>query len=300
MIHIDFKKISLVAALFGVLSNSAYAVNVEPLKMELSIPAGTTKEVTLNLSNKAPEAVSIEASTSTYRFMLSENSVLPEGKQPADLLASCESWISLAQSSLVVNPGEQQVLNFTISVPQNASGEYAACILIDELSGSAQPPEILDSDNEALGVDLNLEMVYRRSIAIYVFVEGTTSIQGEILGITITDMSTEELVKENFQFKANNLKFLITLHNSGTRHIRAKGNIIIFNNAGEPIDSLQSGITLPVFPGFSERIPVFWPVPEIPEGGQQYTAVVTLDLGDGNIVQSETNFSVNEKGFIVK
>lgn len=296
-------KLCVSSLLLIVAASSTQAIDVTPMKLELTIPAGTTKEYTLQLSNRNPELNTISASTGVYRFMLSENTVVPDEQNLHNLISSCEQWITINQTDYTVNPGENSDLSFSISVPPNASGEYAACILVDQAASSEET--VLEDNIESRSeisqeerMPLELDLVYRRAIPIYIFVEGTTSVEGSISEITIEDMLTESLVQENYRFKTNRIKFAVMLKNTGTQHIRAKGNIMIMDEQGNIVDTLTIGKTLPLFPGLSESIPVYWPVQT--QAAATYTAIITLELSDDVITQAEKNFSVNEKGFLVQ
>lgn len=272
-----------------------YSIDVDPSRIEITLPAGSEHKLNLKLANKTPDISIISVKAGEYRFLLSENSIAPENKKLADTINSCESWISAQLTNLVINPASEKDCFVTIKVPENAKGEYAACIIFDQASPVEKSEA--ESENEAnnegnMSFDLNL--IYRRSIPVYVFIEGTTKIQGEISKVNLEEIP----LKDTFYSDTNTIKINTSLKNTGSRHIRLKGNAVILDNQGNILKTLSTGKTLPIFPGFSEIIPIFWS--GYPKKSAQYTAVITLDLGDDIIVQKEVNFAITEKGGLVQ
>ncbi len=275
-------------------SSACFGLDVDPGRFELTLEAGTKKDVAVSLFNRCDEIMVITAQAGQYRFLLSENSSPPAGKTPSECLNSCEKWISFELDNFILNPGEKRDFKFTITTPAGAQGEYAACLLLDQAGAvDVNKNDNMESENDA--IDVNLELVYRRAIPVYIFIKDTVEINAEITGISIKNMLTKEIIEDNFT--ANRIKFEVTLKNTGTKHIRSKGNIVILDNDGNLIESVPTGKTLPVFPGFSETIPVFW---EPPLKENTYTAVITIDLGDDKILQGEKHFSINKEGFLIK
>lgn len=291
----------------------AFGLDITPGKMELTIAPGTEKTISFSIGNTTSELISMNSAVGQYRFLLSENTIFQDNKTPLDVIKSCESWIVAELPQFSVNPGELKEVSFKISVPQNASGEYAASILFD-LTTPTKAEEILDNDTqqqiaEQDVIDLDLAILYRRPIAVYIFIEGTTAVAGEIGGIILENMLTPDVLEEimpneriNLEFGSdvthNKIKFGIDFINTGTKHTRLKGSIVILEQAtGAITANISTGVTLPIFPSFREVIPVYW---EPPLKSASYHAIITLDLGENVILQAEKEFSVNEKGFLVQ
>jgi len=272
----------------------SYAIDIQPSKHELVIKKGTSEKLSFELSNNTNETTIMNASFGQYRFLLSENAKLLEGKKLGDSLGDCEPWLSMDFEKFIINPGETRQIVITLKVPANAIGEYAACLLIDE-STPTKTQEIVENNEDLMNIDL--EIVYRKAIPIYLFIEDSSKIMGKIDNIEISDMSTESQIKESSKFGLNKLKFAIDFVNTGTRHIRAKGNILILDDQRNIVGDLSIGKTLPIFPFFEETIPVYW---SSPAKKRSYTCIVTMDMGNDDIVQMEKQFSVNEKGFLIK
>ena len=272
------------------------AVDVEPSKMEITVVSGTQSETAFKLTNRTHDILGVTISTGEYRFMLTENSTPPSGKTPSEVLKSCETWIVPELKNATVNPGESKNITFKINVPSGVKGEYAACILFDQAS-SIEKDSLLDNDTKEKLMDFEVDLVYRRAVPVYLFIKDSSEIKGIINNITVGDMLTEDLISQNTINNKNQIKFTIDFQNTGTKHTRAKGSILILDSQGSIIDTISTGKSLPIFPEFQEKIPVYW---ECPKKADTYSAVITLDLGDNVILQSEKSFSLDEKGFLIK
>lgn len=272
----------------------SYAIDIQPQRYELVVKKGAVEKLSFELSNSTNETMIMNAGFGQYRFLLSENAKLIDGKKISDSLGDCEPWLSMDLEKFIINPGETRTIIIKLKIPPDAKGEYGACLLIDT-STPTKTQEIVENNEDLM--DIGLEVVYRKAIPIYLFIEGTSEINGKIDHIEISDMSTESQIKESNKFRLNKLKFAVNFINTGTRHIRAKGNIIILDDQKNIIESSSIGKTLPIFPLFEETIPVYW---SSPAKKQSYCCIITIDMGNDNIVQMEKQFSVDEKGFLIK
>jgi len=280
---------------------SVYGIDVEPSRIELTLPAGSEQKLNLKLANRTADISIVSVKTGEYRFLLSAGSITPANKSIKESLNSCESWLSTQLTNLLINPASEKDCNIVIKVPKNAKGEYAACIIFDQASPVEKTKIESDNenDNETIGdnegaMSFDMNLIYRRSIPIYIFVEGTTEIKGEI-----TKVDFEEIpIKESNLSPTKTIKINVTFNNTGSRHVRIKGNAVIMDSQGNIIKTVPTGKTLPVFPGFGEVIPLFFS--GYPQKSAQYTAVITLDLGDNVIVQKEANFSITQKGSLAQ
>ena len=290
--------ICLAIAVFSSITLPASAVVVEPSRHELTVSAGTTTQVSFSLINNTAEIMNVSSLVNPYFPLATETAIAP-GKDSPHAIKSCETWITSDINAVQVNPGESKEFTLSIKVPENASGEYAAYIAFDQ-SGDMDKSEIqkfLDNDTQQAVTDMDIDLVLRRSVPIYLFIDKTTKIQAEIIDATASDMSTEKLISNNFNYINNYIKIAAILKNTGSRHIRAQGSIVILDETGNLVDTLPTGITWPILPGYTETIPVYW---ESPAKSATYLAIINLELGDDIILQRELKFSVDEKGFLKK
>lgn len=276
----------------------ANAVVVEPSRREVTLPAGKVGHVSFSLINKTTDIMTITTSVKKYFPLATETAIPPDNDSP-HAIKSAELWIQPELTFLTVNPGEVKEAVFTVTVPEQARGEYAAYVSFDQSATveELKRDEMLDNETSDAITEMNLDVVLRRSVPVYIFIEGTTEIQAELVDMHINNMLTHDMMEESFAMANNRIKFAGILKNTGSQHIRAKGSVVIFTSDGELMQTVPIGITWPILPGYTETIPVFW---ESPKKAGQYTAIMTIELGNDAIVQREMQFTMDEKGFLVK
>jgi len=97
---------------------------------------------------------------------------------------------------------------------------------------------------------------------------------------------------ENFTVVQKNNKKAVEiklgLKNTGTVHLRPVTTIVIMNESKEVVDKVNLGKSLPLFSEFTEGLSASTQLtyPGI------YTAVATVDIGDGELVQKQIEFEV--------
>jgi hypothetical protein len=95
-------------------------------------------------------------------------------KQFAEEKTDVGAWITLAKSEVTLDPGKNEIVPFTIIVPQNASvGEHNGCILIQE-----KKDPVVGQTGAVLSV--------RTGIRVAITVPGEITRKLEIVGFTVT------------------------------------------------------------------------------------------------------------------
>lgn len=156
-------------------------------------------------------------------------------------------WLKLAESELSLESGETKIVDFTLTIPENADvGDHMGSIIVQG-KGTA---EIKRGEGE---VQPGVRVVTRVGARIYV------TVPGEIV---------RELEFKEFSFKRVSDKqgiFYLTLNNKGNVRILPKGEIEIKNN----FNKAENKLDLPqreVFPRDEIVLPVEWK--EIPFFGR--------------------------------
>ncbi|MDX9703532.1 MAG: hypothetical protein RBU23_10875 [Candidatus Auribacterota bacterium] len=277
---------------------SIHGVIVEPSRHEITASAGTTTQVTFSLSNSTLEIMTVSTSVRPYFPLATETAIPPESNYPYTI-KSCESWITPDIESIQINPGEIKDFMISINVPANAAGEYAAYISFDQSADvdNSELKKMLDNDAKDAITDMELDLVLRRSVPVYIFIENTTNIQGELTDVTVNEMFTPKMADDILSFENNYIKIASVLKNTGSRHIRAKGSVVILDKQGNLITTIPTGITWPILPGYTETIPVHW---ECPKKEADYIGIINIELGNDIILQREIEFSVDRKGFLLR
>lgn len=270
----DMKKIILLLILI-LLPKLSWAAEVQPAKLELKAPEGKTYNGVLTIVNHKNYDMDIILSSSSYRYVFTKNTIFPDDKAK---LPSCQNWIKFEQDKYEVGPGESLRVNYSIIVPEKIGGEYLASILVDEKEVST--PEITQKPKkqDMPAGRVKIAVTQRLTIPVYLIIEGTEKLAAEIKDF--------KLIKDNQE--QNIVEFQAKLKNTGNIHIRPKGNLIIMNSKGKIVKNISSGEILPIFSGYAQIIPLWWKDPSPGE----YTAVITIDLGNNSLLQKKIQFEI--------
>lgn len=255
------------------LTTSLFAVEVEPHRFELSLPAGETSVVIIKLTNWQDYTVKINMAPDYYRHILTENATPPRGE--TNKLASCENWIKLEPNEFELGPKGSIQVKCIINVPAGAKKEHVASILVDEKGLVTTYEESISKPG-----NITLELIPRFTIPLYITPKGTETVSAEIEDMKITEGPV-----------LGTLKAEIILHNNGTVHIRPSGNLVFVDSEGELTETIPIGEGLPVFPDYKEKIPVYYP--GMLEPGA-YAAICTINIGEGKLLQRKIHFRVTE------
>lgn len=251
--------IVLAALWMGFSSSQAHAFSVSPIRVEISLPAGGAYEGYYTVTNSTEDTISLDITL--------EDSTVGTKETGGDRLAL--EWLKIRPNKLLLAPGEAGEVEFAIAIPEDAHGEYIARISFE----SNPPPG---------GTPMAITSVI--SYSIYVAVEGTEKIEGDVVGLSIHDTDP--------------LDVRITIKNSGNIHIRPKGEVII-QRRGRHRESGRGEVYLilnkngfPVYP-FSERTLQMKYQESITPG--RYKAIVNMKFGP-EVIRREFWFTVHKGG----
>jgi hypothetical protein len=244
------------------------SVEVTPLRAEVKMagPGGTyTQTVTLTNHDKSP--VRIHASVEDY--YLSKDGT-PQFK-PADgtMAYSAASWVRLNPVEQVLQPGAGGIVRFTVTAPAGtAPGGFRAAIMF-ELS----PPG-------TEGVVSKGVMFKSRVVTIAYITLGTPK-----PAIDLVDVQPREHAG-----KAPSV--VVTLKNTGTVHVRTKGQLMIYDKAGTLVRRVLLP-DVPVLPESEREINI-----AMAEEGQaalpagEYRVEVRIDIGLPELLVGETTVTI--------
>ncbi|MCM8782627.1 MAG: hypothetical protein NC828_06235 [Candidatus Omnitrophica bacterium] len=271
-LHFNFTLFVLSLSLL-IFNFPAYAVDIEPLRLEHKLEAGKTYSGSFRLSNTSPFAVDISISTGEYRYILSENSIPPAGGKKT--FPSCQNWLQFEKTRFSLNAGEFADAKFLIKVPVDATEEHLCAVIFDEKK------LLQEITPKAKTGSVQIQFTPRFSIPVYLSIKNTEKISVEIKDISAIS-----------SLKKGNVTIKITLINSGAIHIRPFGTLVIFNQSGAVVKNLPIGKTLPIFPGYQEIIPVN--CSGLAAG--KYLAVATIEVSKNKIIQKKTTFVLEANG----
>ena len=256
------------------MSALSFAVEVEPSKLELSLASGKTSETTITVTNWMDYPVKVTVKPDTYRYIFTENSIPP--KEGDAGLPSCQNWISLEPNKFELSPKASMRIKCSINIPSGTKEEHVASILFDE-EGLVTT---YDKYPNKAG-NITLKVIPRFTIPIYITMDSNTLKDADISDIKVLEGAT----------LGSSIKTEITLHNKGTSHLRPSGTLIFTDFKGNIVKTMKIGECLPLFPNYKEKIPVHCPIMLKPGS---YTAICTIDIGGGKLLQKKTDFTVTK------
>lgn len=270
------KRILLGFWILGLAAAPASAIEVDPMRLERSIPVQEASQGELTLSNPAGKAVGVRVSVGAYRAF-----------QPGLVFSSAETWLTLEPSSFTLAPGASTTVHVRVqpppSIAQDTAGEYLAAIVIDQL-----PVEPTTSSS-------TVTIVPRLAIPVYLRIQGREKIDVEISDLTASVSQAEAESTEGTP-APQLLRIDTVLKNHGTVHVRPVGTFALFDaQKGTFLRAAPLGRTLPLLPSASLKVPAFLLLP--PAG--KYRLTLTLESGSPEALQKEISFEITDDGKIV-
>ena len=271
---------------------AAYAVEVEPTRLEMKIAPDQPVSGELQITNKAAKPVEVRVSAGPYRFM-----------DPKLKLPSCQDWILFKPDRLTLAAGAATSVAYTVTPPGNldadTAGEYLGAILVDQYPAeeSGGTERLKDRETERLdpvvpqSLSLSvsqsrLTIVPRLALAVYVMVEGKERVEVEV----------DRLKAEKVDSAPDLLKMSVLLKNLGTVHTRPSGTTALFKEDGHLYHTAPLGKSMPLLPTAVMTVPSLLPLP--PAG--RYRWVVTVEAQEGTVLQKETSFEVTPEGEVIQ
>ena len=115
--------------------NAALAVEVEPMRLERTIPINRPSQGILKITNRSLTPVQVRIQPSHYRFSQAALKLN---------LPSSQAWFTFEPDLFTLAPGAFSSVTYTITPPanvtQDTAGEYLAAILVDTLPVVEEPP----------------------------------------------------------------------------------------------------------------------------------------------------------------
>ena len=243
------------------------SVEVAPLRVELQAGPGSVANQAITIMNSGKDPISVRARITDWdlaRDGSPQFEGVPEGGP-----YSATSWIRVAPPQLVVDPGKEGVVRFSLTVPQGVEpAGYRTGILFEFL------PPGTDIAKRGRG-----EVQFRSRIASLVYVNvGTPP-----LNVELTDLFSRD-TKEG-------LRVVAVLKNTSKRTVRTKGTLTLLDRAGATIAQFP----VPDVPLLPERerevsIPTSETDKPVPPG--EYRVEVRIDVGMPAVIVGETTLKV--------
>ncbi|MEI6631398.1 MAG: hypothetical protein WCL25_02155 [bacterium] len=223
---------------------------VEPAKIRLSIPPGSSKTGTIKIYNLSPEAKTIKAYLEDWVYLPACDGT-KDFKPAGTTELSAANWITFSPSEFSLPAYGKQVVNFTVKVPEGVKGGRYAVIFFESYM---QEPK-----KDVEGVSVN--MAVRIASLIYIEPQGTINRNIVIDGLKLTN-------------EKNKLKIKARLANKGNVDVNTKGTFFIIDRKGM-VYARGEFNEVYTFPGDSVDLLAEWPK-NVPKG--RYDIIMTIDI----------------------
>jgi hypothetical protein len=256
------------------LNDPAYglALNIGPPSFTVSVrPEGTASGV-VTIQNNGDSDIGILVYTQDWVYNPDgSKSFHAAGTKPL----SCARWISLFPKKFQLPSGGDMAVQYTINVPQEATGGYYAVIFFESV-----PVDSLEKQEGMM-----VHFAGRLGSIVYLEVEGQTTRQGVIKSVDITPPRSDKP-----------LEMTLSYENKGNVYIGADGTLNIIDEEGNVYGKETFG-PVNTLPGDTRQTKVEW-LGELEEG--TYYAIVTLDIGTDEPLVEERKITISSGGAIGK
>ncbi len=259
---------ALALLLLAVPAAAQTSVEVSPLRVELKAAAGGTTTQAITLSNTGKEAVRVRATISDWHLSRDGS---PQFVDATDPKYSATAWMRVAPPEVVIEPGKDATVRFTLAVPADAApAGYRTGVLFEFGPASGSP------------VPKPREVSFKSRIATLIY----ANVGDPLAAIELTDLRTRVIPDQPTHIIA-------VLKNTGRRTVRTRGTLTLYDKTGAVVS--QSVVPdVPVLPE-SERevaIPAFNPgKPKLPPG--EYRVEIKIDAGMPALIVGETTLKVS-------
>jgi hypothetical protein len=195
-------------------------------------------------------------------FMMYEDDVLAAG-----------SWLQLEQTELTLEAGERQVVPFTVAVPAEVRSGHHVGGIVAEAADSAADQQITNHQDEAT---FNVTIKTRTAVAVQVNVAGPLVEEIQIEGVYPGGAGGHQTL-------------FLGIKNSGNAMMKPAGNMIVSDEAGQPVQDLHFQIDT-FLPETDILFPIFVENEALPAGN--YLADVNLTYGEFAI-SKQLNFRIS-------
>jgi len=254
--------IGILAAIIGILlPYEHYALaqgsglTMSPVNFEFTANPGETVTNKLKIRNPSDQTMTVRMNVED--FVVSGDSGQVVISPAESETYSLASWVSVSPESFTVSPGETQVVNFTIRVPQNAEpgGHYGS--VLATLTGSVGEGGFAGS------------AVSQRVGSLVLL-----SVSGDVVeDIVVKDFSTLDFMEYG------PVPFTLRFENRGTVHLRPRGLITINNWRDRKVADLQFP-QRNVLPNSTRKVEIAWDTKWL---FGKYTATIVGSYGPSNI-----------------
>ncbi len=255
------KKI-LIASLLFIVSNIlfAFAVNLDPSRVQVSLKQASSVRKNLTLSNTGKEKLVVKVYLNDWTLKEGKKEFVPAGSTSYTLKNSCRIY----PTSFTLQPNESKTVIVTLLADKSeVNSQYG--VVFFEAFGANKPNQSGVQVGGRIGTIVYKDIEGKSKIS-YVLKDFKAAVDGNILSIGYS------------------------LSNNGNILLQPKGTILLVNKSNEVLFS-EPLADSSVLPANNLEKKQSFPLGKKLDLTQKITAILTLDFGDDNIMVKE--YAVN-------
>jgi P pilus assembly chaperone PapD len=251
-------------------ASAQISVEVSPLRVELTAGPESTTTQAITVANAGTEAVRVRAIATDWDLSR-DGAPQFEGVVEGGPY-SATSWIRVAPPEMVIDPGKDATVRFSMSVPAAIQpGGYRTGVLFEFGSATVNP------------VGRGRQVMFKSRIATLIYVNvGQPTMVAELTDLTVRTIGAETHV-------------VAAIRNSSRRYVRTRGTVLLFDQSGRTVRELPVP-DVPLLPE-SERevsIKVIDPEKHVAMEPGDYKVEVRMDVGLPALLVGETTLKVHK------
>jgi hypothetical protein len=181
-----------------------------------------------------------------------------QGQEPTGASRGVSRWLSLSVGEVSLEPGEDEVVPFTISVPSDASPGHHVAGLVAEAPPSGEAPPTGEGQTQ-----FSAKLIRQAGVAVVIDVPGP-----HVAGLEITGASLRQQDDQG-------ATFVIAVHNTGNMFVKGEGSLVITDRNREELASIPLKMDT-VLPGDATTFQVSHPV-HLADGDYLLSVVLNCD-----------------------
>lgn len=234
-------------------------------------PGGVYKK-SFTLKNTGNTAQEVKLYLEDYTFNTNQTkfSAIELRKNPR----SSSQWIKFSPNRIVLAPGSERKINYTLTIPQSSYvGTYWSALIVEPVSPASVESAQKKQDKDK--VHMNIRQVSRHAVQIVAQMGNTGKID--------LKLSNPAMKKQDGQ-----RIFSLDSHNAGTRWIKPKVWLDVYNESGDSVGKFK-GEASRMYPNTSVRLPV--DISALKKG--KYSGLFVVDGGDNSdILATDINLTI--------
>lgn len=264
--------ICVILALVGLIPTADAQISVlGELSHEHAAGPGETYEGEIIVLNKGEKVQEVKLYQTDYLFFCNGGNLYGE---PGKTSRSNALWISFHPKRFMVAPKQQEVVRYTVKVPEKdgMAGTYWSMIMVEPITPDSPESSMAKKEDLSIGV----RQVFRYGIQIATHIQETGERMLKFLDARLVTEEGKKILR-------------VDVENVGERYLRPLLSVELYTNKGVCIGKFEGG-QLRTYPGTSVRFKTDLGSP----ASDIYKALVVADCGGDDIFGATYNLIINK------